>query len=224
MNPIELPCWPPNWPEIQASIVESLTDGTWGRYRGPRVGALRERLMALCQSAHVRPVSSGSLGVELALRSVGVGPGTSVALCGYDYPGNFRAVELLGGRPVLIDAAEDAFSLAADQLSEISAINPFDAPPIHSVIVSHLYGSPASIRSIREICDRRGWKLIEDACQVPGMMVDGKPAGSWGDVGVLSFGGSKPLSAGCGGALLSNDDLLAAKWKSLLDRPVTELE
>ena len=212
----EFPSWPPNWPEIAAAVDAAVRNGDWGRYHGDSTARLTAKIAEMCGVSHCRLLCSGSLGVELALRVLGISPTDRVALCAYDYPGNFRAIELVGARPVLLDADSHSFSLAPENLDALSLHS--DAQ-INAVIVSHLYGVPARIAEIRAICDSKGWKLIEDACQTPGMEIDGQPAGSWGDASVLSFGGSKPLTSGTGGALLTNDDLVASKWTSYLDRP-----
>jgi dTDP-4-amino-4,6-dideoxygalactose transaminase len=151
--------------------------------------------------------------VEIALRAAGVGPGDEVILSAYDYPGNFRSIELLGARPVLIDVAPDSVQPDPRQLSQA------DSDAVKAVIISHLFGTAADVVAIRRWCRQRQRLLIEDACQVPGMLIGGRPAGSWGDFGTLSFGGSKPLSSGCGGAVLTRDRRLAARLGPLLDRP-----
>jgi dTDP-4-amino-4,6-dideoxygalactose transaminase len=87
------------------------------------------------------------------------------------------------------------------------------------VIASHLYGRPADVKRLREICDASNWILVEDACQAVGMSIRGQQAGSHGHFATLSFGGSKPVSAGGGGALLAGDARLAARLGSLIDRP-----
>lgn len=210
---LSLPAWPPKWPEIRQAILDSLSSQHWADYRGPAKEQLAANLTKLVGTKHCRLVGSGSIGVELSLRSLGLAEGSRVALCGYDYPGNFRAIELAGCRPVLIDAAAENFSLAPASLREVPAND------LSAVIVSHLYGIPAEIESIAEICQDKQWRLIEDACQVPGMMIAGTPAGAWGDCSVFSFGGNKPLTAGSGGALLSNDPAVESTLSRLLDRP-----
>src|SRR5262249_57128914 len=73
-----------------------------------------------------------------------------------------------------------------------------------AVIVSHLHGGIVPMREVMTWAKTHGLAVVEDAAQMPGALIQGKKAGTWGDAGVLSFGGSKLLSAGRGGALLTD--------------------
>src|SRR5262249_61368606 len=64
-----------------------------------------------------------------------------------------------------------------------------------AVIVSHLHGGVVPMREVMEFAAQRGLRVVEDAAQCPGATVQGRRAGTWGDVGTLSFGGAKPLTA-----------------------------
>ena len=224
--PLRIPTWPPQWPEIEACVVRSIRSGEWGNYHSQACESLCDDLARRFQVRHVRLCCSGSAAVEIALRAAGIGPGDEVILSAFDYPGNFRTAELLGARPVLIDLAPDSVRMSVENLQAAGSGR------VKAVIASHLFGVPADIGRIRQWCDDQGWVLIEDACQVPGMQIEippgeqseGRsdllsPAGSLGHFGTLSFGGSKPLTAGNGGALLTNDPRLAARLGPLLDRP-----
>src|SRR5207249_1811408 len=97
------------------------------------------------------------------------------------------------------------------------------------VIASHLHGGIVPMRQLMAVAQARGLAVIEDAAQCPGARVQGKMAGTWGDVGVLSFGGSKLLSAGRGGALLTSQPLVHQRARTLLLRgnvvcPLSELQ
>ncbi|NNE00677.1 MAG: DegT/DnrJ/EryC1/StrS aminotransferase family protein [Pirellulaceae bacterium] len=211
------PDWPPRWPEIEESILQAIRSGDWGRYKSPHQAELRRRLSQLCNSEHVRLCGSGSAAVQLALTAAGVTVGDEVIVAALDYPGNFRAIESVGAKPVLVDLRPDDACLDAEQVATIAQNEPNGQ--IRAVIASHLFGRAAPIERLREICDQSGWILIEDACQVPGMTIGGRAVGNIGHLGTISFGGSKPLTSGNGGAIVTSDSRLAARLNSLLDRP-----
>jgi perosamine synthetase len=218
---------PPAWPRpdeaVRVALEAAYADGSWGRYDGPHGERLRESVTALCGTAHAWLCSSGTIAVELALRGLKVGVGDEVILAAYDFPGNFRAIEAIGARPVLVDLAAGTWTLDAEQVVE--AISPHTK----AMIVSHLHGSLADMRRLREIADARGLAIVEDTCQAPGAVVAGQPAGSWGDCGVLSFGGSKLLTAGRGGAIVSQREDVIQRIKIYCERgndafPLSELQ
>lgn len=213
----QCPSWPPDWPEIEIALQKILRSGDWGRYHAQICRDLQDRLQGILGAVQARLCCSGTAALEIALRTAQVAPGDDVVLAGYDFPGNFRTVELLGARPTLLDVASDSLSLDPDQLAELSG-RP-EGKSVRAVIVSHLYGRAADIDRIRAICDASDWILIEDACQAVGMQIDGRMVGSFGHLATLSFGGSKPVSAGGGGCVLANTSRLAARLGSLLDRP-----
>jgi len=198
-------------------------DGSWGRYHGPHCERLCELLTTLCSAPHVWPCCSGTVAVELALRGLKIGPGDEVIVAAYDFPGNFRAIEAVGARPVLVDLAHGTWTLDVDQLTEAATSE------TKAVIASHLHGSLCNMSRLIEIAAARGLAIVEDACQVPGAMVAGRPAGSWGDCGVLSFGGSKLLTAGRGGAIVTSREDVLQRIKVFCERgnhafPLSELQ
>ena len=221
------PSGPPSWPLSDVAVLESLNaafaDGNWGRYQGPYIEQLSNQLAAQQSIPHVHLCSSGTVAVELALRGLKIGPGDEVVLAGYDFPGNFRCIEAVGARPVLIDLAAGDWTVNAETIEQALS------PQVRAVIVSHLHGSLADMQAIRELADRSGFAIVEDACQATGAMVQGKPAGSWGDAGILSFGGSKLLTAGRGGAVLTHRADVAQRIKVFTDRgndafPLSQLQ
>lgn len=222
-----LPEGPPKWPqpdeEVRAALQSAYDDGSWGRYLGPYGAKLEDLIAQLCGANHVRLCSSGTIAVELALRGLKVGPGDEVILAAYDFPGNFRAIEAVGARPVLVDLALNSWRLDDEAL--VAAIT----SATKAVIASHLHGWLVRMDRVCAIAAERGIAVVEDACQVPGALVAGKPAGSWGDCGVLSFGGSKLLTAGRGGAVVTNREDVAQRMRVFSERgneafPLSELQ
>ena len=235
------PRWPPEWPELLDSVEKIIRSGDWGRYHSPVCDALSRALRDWFQSDSIRLCCSGTAALEIGLRAAKVGVGDEVVLSAYDYPGNLRTVELLGAKPVLLDVEPGKLSFSADRLRSLAEST--DAKGIRAVVASHLFGDLANTPEMRVICDRMGWVLIEDLCQSPGASVQSAEVhngngvsrkdslgvageidpqqlmGTFGHLTTLSFGGSKLLSAGSGGALLINDSRLGARLGTWVERP-----
>jgi dTDP-4-amino-4,6-dideoxygalactose transaminase len=161
--------------------------------------------------------------VEVALRALKVGPGDEVVLAAYDYGGNFLGVHAVGAMPVLVDIDPGNWNLDPNRLEE--AIG----PATRALIVSHLHGGVVPMREVMTIAAAHGLHVIEDAAQMPGALVQGRKAGTWGDIGILSFGGSKLLTSGRGGALLTRQQDLYQRIRLTLNRgnhvcPLSELQ
>lgn len=210
------PVWPLPDPEVQAALVAAVAAGDWGKYHGEHVCALEAELAAYHQVPHVLTCASGTLAVEAALRALRVGPGDEVVLAAYDYESNFLSVHALGAKPVLIDVHPANWQFDPANLE--AAIT----PQTKAIICSHLHGGIVPMREVMAIARKHNVAVVEDAAQAPGATVQGKPAGTWGDVGTLSFGGSKLLSAGRGGALLFSDAQLCQRAKLWLARGLQE--
>jgi perosamine synthetase len=191
------PDWPPADDDIWMALQKSFRDRSWGKYHGGLVEALEHRLAEYHGVEFALTCGSGTFAVELALRALKVGPGDEVLLAAYDYPGNFLSVHAVGATPVLVDVAAGNWNLDPEQIA--AAVG----PRTRVVIASHLHGGLVPMRRIMEVAHSHGLRVIEDAAQAPGALVQGQKAGTWGDVGVLSFGGSKLLTAGRGGAILT---------------------
>ncbi len=201
------PQGPPDWPLPDEDILEALQaayrDGSWGKYHGVYVERLEGELVRYHQHGHealfAAGCASGTFAVELALRSLKIGPGDEVLLAAYDYGGNFLSVHAVGATPVLVDVHADNWNLDPARLEEAVGA------ATRALIVSHLHGGIVPMRELMTWAAVRGLRVIEDAAQVPGALIQGRKAGTWGDAGILSFGGSKLLTAGRGGALLTRN-------------------
>ena len=217
------PAWPPAWEEVSSAVKKSLDEGGWGLYHGPNTRLLAERLSSYHDVEFVELCCSGTFAIELALRALQIGPGDEVIMAGYDFIGNFNDVVAVGARPVLIDLDPDNWNLDPSLIAE--AIG----PDTRAILISHLHGGVVPIKRVVEIAREHGLRVIEDACQMPGALVEGRKAGTWGDAGVISFGGSKLLSAGRGGALLTSSPEIRQRAQVYCNRgnhayPLSELQ
>lgn len=207
---------PPIWPlpdeRVRENLLSAYEQGDWGRYHGPYVARLEELIARRHHVAHALACSSGTIGVEVALRGLNVGAEDEVILAAYDFAGNFRAIEAVGARPVLVDLLPESWAIDPAQVE--GAIG----AKTRAIVVSHLHASIAPMRELTEIARRHGVHIVEDACQAQGAAVQGRPAGTWGDVGVWSFGGSKVLTSGRGGAIFTDDDQIHQRAKVYCQR------
>lgn len=221
------------WPKFESSVQqkidravnEALRDGSWGHYHGRWTEQLVDLMGSKLDNRSVMLCSSGTISVELALRGLGVRADDEVILAGYDFPGNFRAIEAIGALPVLVDVIPNGWTMDAQQLP--LAIT----PNTKAIIVSHLHGQLADITKIRQLieADHPNVRILEDACQTPGGMINGQPIGTLGDISTFSFGGSKPLTAGRGGAIVAADDAYLQRIKVYAERgndafPLSQLQ
>ncbi len=220
------PAWPATTDAIRTAINTAFTDNSWGCYHGPWQPALAAQITTVFATEHVHFCSSGTIAVELALRGVGVKAGDEVILAGYDFPGNFRAIEAIAALPVLVDVVAGGWVIDPAQVVQAATAK------TTAVIVSHLHGQIADIPALREQLLSAGLKrvaIVEDVCQTPGGKLADQPLGSLGDAATLSFGGSKLLSAGRGGAVLTSDKAIAQRVKIANERgneayPLSELQ
>lgn len=217
------PAWPGHLPEVAEVLAESVASGTWGDYFGPNHATLCTELQEFHDVRHAVLYCSGTAAIEMALRGLNVGLGEEVVLSAYDFKGNFQDILTVGARPVLVDVEPENWSIDLAQLAEAVT------EQTRAVIVTHLHGATLDMPAICRFAAEHNLAVIEDACQVPGARIAGRRAGTWGDVGVLSFGGSKLLSAGRGGALLTNRDDVVQRNRIYTQRgneayPLSELQ
>lgn len=221
------PAGPPDWPsadeDVHGALQAAYHDGSWGKYHGGNVERLEQELRTAFGVEHALTCSSGTVAVELALRGLKIGPGDEVILAAYDYPGNFLSVHAVGAMPVLVDIDPENWNLAPRLLADAFG------PKTRAAIVSHLHGGLVSMADVMNLAHARGLPVIEDAAQSPGAVIHGKMAGAWGDVGILSFGGSKLVTAGRGGAMLTARAEVHQRAKTWMQRgnrtcPLSELQ
>lgn len=217
----------PTWPRVDDSVAESIRgliqSGDWGRYAGPNVPALTRKLAEFHHVDAVQLCSSGTAAVELALRGMSVGSGDEVILAAYDFKANFQNILTVGAVPVLVDIAASNGQIDPSQLA--AAVT----ERTKAIIVSHLHGGIVDMRAVLDFARSNNLSVLEDACQNPGAILDGQKAGCTGDVGVLSFGGSKLLTAGRGGAVLTNRSDLHERIRRYVNRgndayPLSEMQ
>ena len=194
--------------ELQAAMAAVLARGDF--ILGQEVALFEQEFAAFCQAQAGVGVSSGTAGLELALRGLGIGPGHEVITAANTFIATALAISYTGARPVLVDVDPQTYNIDVEQIERaITAAT-------RAIVPVHLYGQPADLDAILEIANRRGLAVVEDACQAHGATYKGRRVGAIGHVGAFSFYPSKNLGAyGDAGLVVTNDERLAGEIKML---------
>ena len=194
--------------ELRDAVEDVLRSGKF--ILGAQVEAFEHEIARTCGVAHAVGVASGSDALLLALRAAGVGAGDEVIVPAFSYIASADTISLLGAIPVFCDISLDTFNLDPAQIeSRITSRT-------KAIIPVHLFGQPANMERILAFADSAQLVVIEDAAQAIGATCGGRPAGSFGDFGCLSFYPTKNLgAAGDGGMILTSSPESAARLRSL---------
>lgn len=185
--------------EVEPAVLELLRDA--GFVGGPRVAAFEAEYARCAGARHCIGVANGTDALELALRAVGVGPGTNAVLPTNSFIATAEAVWRAGAAVTLVDAEPDHLLMDVD--AAVAAVDDATA----AVVPVHLYGQAAAVE---EIARRVAVPLVEDAAQSQGATRWGRPTGSLGTVAATSFYPGKNLgAAGDAGAVTTDDDTVA---------------
>ncbi|RMA58796.1 DegT/DnrJ/EryC1/StrS family aminotransferase [Ulvibacter antarcticus] len=154
------------------------------------------------QSQHCQLVSSGTSALTVALASAGIGAGDEVIMPTFTFVASFESIIALGAVPILVDIDD---TLTLDPKAVEAAIT----PRTRCIMPVHMCGSMANLKALKSICDAHNLILLEDACQALGGTYEGKPLGSYGDLGCFSFDYVKTITCGEGGGIITNSEKYA---------------
>jgi perosamine synthetase len=198
-------------PDIDESdvreVVDVLRTGRLGL--GPRAEEF-ERLMADYVGArHGIAVSSGTAGLHLIVRSLGLGPGDEVLVPSFTFVASVNAILYERATPVFVDVEPESFTLSIEDAKEKIG------PRTRAVMVVDTFGHPADWESLETLGRRHDLKLIDDSCEALGAEYRGARLGALGDAAVFAFYPNKQMTTGEGGMVVTDDDRLAAQVRSL---------
>ena len=182
-------------------VLEALEGRWWGG--GPFVARLETALEEVWGRAAVA-VSSGTAALEIALKVLLGEEGGEVIVPVWTFTATASAVYHAGGMPVLVDVGP-TLHLVSERIE--AALT----PRTRGVVVVHYAGMAADMDAIREVCERHGLWLLEDACHAQPGYFKGQLCGTFGEAATLSFHATKPIATGQGGAILFRDRQLAEK-------------
>jgi len=196
-----------------AAVVEALRSD-W-LTTGPRVGSFEAALAAATGSREAVAVSSGTAALHLAMLALRIGPGDEVIVPTLTFAASANCVTYCGGTPVFADV--DASTLLIDP----TAVARLITPRTRAIIAVDFAGQPCDYPALRAIADAHGLALVADACHSLGASLDGRPSGSLADLTCFSLHPVKHITTGEGGAVTTDDELLARRLRSLRNHGVT---
>lgn len=200
---------PPVDDEIRQAVLAAVDSRQY--ILGPRCRALEEGLARRVGVHHAVLTSSATAAIWLALRALGAGPGDEILVPSHTAFPTVEAVCFAGATPVFVDVDPWYTMDPADAAARVT-------PRTVGLLPVHIYGQPADLDALRALAAARGLWMLEDCAQAPGAAWGGRPVGSLGRAGVLSFYPSKNLTVmGDGGCVITDDDAVAARCRRLRD-------
>ena len=194
--------------DIDAAVTRVLHSGRY--VLGPEVEAFEKEFADFCHADHAVGVNSGTSALYLSLVAAGVGPGDEVITVPFTFEATVAAIRSAGASVRFVDV--NRRSLTMDTVGLEQQVTEHTK----AIIPVHLYGQAADMDPIRDVANRHGLTVIEDACQAHGATYNGHPVGSLGDLACFSFYPSKNLSTcGEGGIIVTDDESLAATARHL---------
>jgi len=199
-------------PDVRLGDREALiraVDGGWVAPLGPEVDAFEEELAAATGRAHAVALSSGTAALHLALLLDGVGEGDRVLVSSLTFSATVNAIRYVGAEPVFVDSDDESWNMDPNLLEEALGAGEYAA-----CVPVDIYGQCAAYNDINRLCRDHGVLLIEDAAEALGATYHNSPAGSFGEMAVLSFNGNKIITTSGGGALVTDNEEWAerARW------------
>ena len=215
---------PTMYPESMKYVMEAY-ETNWMSTVGANINEVERIAAETSGTKYAVGLSCGTAALHLSMKlageklygkpSVGVGAlqGKRVFCSDVTFNATLNPVVYEGGIPVFIDTEYDSWGM--DPVALEKAFEMY--PEVKLVVYAELYGFPGNIRRIKEICEKHGTLLVEDAAEAMGATWEGKQCGSYGDYGVVSYNGNKIITGSAGGCLLTDsleDANQARKWST----------
>lgn len=169
---------------------------------GENVNKFEEELAHYVESKNAAALSAGTAAIHMALKALDIKDGDIVFCSSLTFSATANPIIYQNAIPVFIDSEKETWNMDPKALEK--AFEEYPNPK--AVIVVHLYGTPAKIQEIKEICDKHKVPLVEDAAESLGATYQGKQTGTFGKYGIYSFNGNKIITTSGGGMLVSNDE------------------
>ena len=205
------PPWPQYDEKERRALMQVLESRVWWRTPGTRTLEFERKFASYHQAKHGIAVTNGTAALEVVLAALGVGPSDEVIVPDFTFIATASAVLAAGALPVLVDVTPDTYCLDPTLVEERITDR------TKAIIAVHMGGHPADMDRLPGIGRRHGIRLVEDSAHAHGSEWKGRKIGAIGDIGTFSFQASKLITAGEGGIIITNDDELERRARSVHD-------
>ncbi len=193
----------------EKQYLNQCIDDGWISSEGPFVKRFEEELAAIVGRKYGIAVSNGSVALDMAVVALKIGAGDEVILPTFTIISCAAAIVRAGAIPVVVDCDPQTWNI------DIAQIEAKITPRTKAIMVVHIYGLPVDMKPILELAEKYGLHLIEDAAEMHGQTFKGRPCGSFGDLSTFSFYPNKHITTGEGGMVVTDDEHLAERCRSL---------
>lgn len=191
----------------ELTYMKEAYDTNWMSTVGENINTVEKSICEKVGCKYAVGLSSGTSALHMAIKLAGVKPGDKVFCSDMTFDATVNPVVYEKGVPVFIDTETDTWNMDPKALEKAFELY----PDVKVVVVVHLYGVPAKMDEIKEICDRNGAVIVEDAAESLGATYKGVQTGTFGDYSCISFNGNKIITGSSGGMLLTDDKEAANK-------------
>jgi len=201
----------------EKKYLDECIDTGWISSEGPFVKKFEEAMAKAAGRRHGIAVCNGTVALEAAVAALELKPGDEVIMPAFTIISCAAAIIRRGCVPVLVDSDPATWNMDV-KLLEAKVKNEVEVKRnarLKAIMVVHIYGLPVDMGPVLALAGKYGLKIIEDAAQMHGQTCGGRPCGSFGDISTFSFYPNKHVTTGEGGMLLTDDDRLAERCRSL---------
>lgn len=193
----------------EKKYLNECIDTGWISSEGPFVKEFEQKMSATVGRKYGIAVSNGTAALEVACQALGIGEGDEVIMPTFTIISCAMAVTKLGAVPVLVDSDIHDWNMNVDEIEKKITSK------TKAIMIVHIYGLPVQVDKVLELAKKYNLKVIEDAAEMHGQTYHGKPCGSFGDISTFSFYPNKHITTGEGGMVVTDDEELAERCRSL---------
>lgn len=192
---------------LEIEYVKEAYETNWMSTVGKNINEAERLICEKVVCKYAVGLSAGTAALHMAIKLAGVKRGDKVFCSDMTFDATVNPVVYEGGEPIFIDTEYDTWNMDPVALEKAFKLY----PEVKVVVLVHLYGTPGKVDEIREICNRHGAIIVEDAAESLGAIYKGQQTGTFGGYNIISFNGNKIITGSSGGMLLTDSEEAANK-------------